>query len=218
MSKFHLSDKICEKLSRLDADTRAEILNHIFGFRVIGIMPDMTTENETIRLLWPDILSEYDRLDKNASRMQRNRAQCAKIPPLSPKRENSPHTPLKEKTSSFSPTDGVESALDELFDRWWNIYPRHIGKKPSKAVFIRLMKTTDDPKHLTESMISAVWTQRRKLGWTKDRIRYIPHPLTWLNQARWEDEIDADMSITGNRDGEKRSSWVGLNGNNQSLG
>ena len=25
--------------------------------------------------------------------------------------------------------------------------------------------------------------------WTKDDGKYIPHPSTWLNQRRWEDEV-----------------------------
>lgn len=26
--------------------------------------------------------------------------------------------------------------------------------------------------------------------WTKDNGQFIPHPSTWLNQSRWEDEPD----------------------------
>ena len=40
-----------------------------------------------------------------------------------------------------------------------------------------------------DSVIEAVERQKRSDQWTRDNGQYIPHPATWLNQGRWEDEL-----------------------------
>ena len=31
--------------------------------------------------------------------------------------------------------------------------------------------------------------QANALGWSKERLQYVPHPATWLNGERWLDEV-----------------------------
>ena len=38
-------------------------------------------------------------------------------------------------------------------------------------------------------MIGAVEAQKQTEQWKRDGGQYIPHPATWLNQMRWEDEL-----------------------------
>ena len=40
-------------------------------------------------------------------------------------------------------------------------------------------------------MLKAIEKQKGSEQWTKDNGQYIPHPSTWLNQSRWEDELPA---------------------------
>jgi hypothetical protein len=42
-------------------------------------------------------------------------------------------------------------------------------------------------------MLSAVEAQKQTDQWTKDGGQYIPHPSTWLNQGRWEDETEIEV-------------------------
>lgn len=37
-------------------------------------------------------------------------------------------------------------------------------------------------------MLVALARQRNSDDWQRDDGRYIPHPTTWLNGRRWEDE------------------------------
>jgi hypothetical protein len=48
-------------------------------------------------------------------------------------------------------------------------------------------------------MIDAVGRQRASRQWREDGGRYIPHPATWLNQGRWEDEGDDGRSEADRR-------------------
>lgn len=75
---------------------------------------------------------------------------------------------------------------DERFNRFWSAYPRKIGKGAAQKTFSKL-KVTDS---LLEDMLDAIEEQKQSLQWRRDGGQYIPHPNTWLNQRRWEDEAD----------------------------
>lgn len=75
---------------------------------------------------------------------------------------------------------------NEQFDRFWAAYPRKVGKPKAQTAFARLHTTERD----VDRMLAAIACQSKIYGWDrKDKWKYIPHPATWLNQRRWEDEI-----------------------------
>lgn len=76
------------------------------------------------------------------------------------------------------------SSDNEDFDAFWKVYPRKVGKKDAKKAFEKALKSTD-----AETMIRAVIAQKSSGQWTRDNGQYIPNPATWLNQGRWDDEI-----------------------------
>ena len=43
--------------------------------------------------------------------------------------------------------------------------------------------------------------QKQSAQWSKDNGQFIPHPTTWLNGKRWEDQITVDKSgyVNGRR-------------------
>ena len=42
---------------------------------------------------------------------------------------------------------------------------------------------------LLDKLLNALERQKQSPAWKKDGGQYIPHPATWLNGHRWEDEI-----------------------------
>ena len=74
--------------------------------------------------------------------------------------------------------------MTERFDRFWQAYPRKIGKQAALKTWSKLKPSAE----LTEVILAAVEYQKTWNAWTKDGGQYIPNPSTWLNQGRWEDE------------------------------
>ncbi len=74
---------------------------------------------------------------------------------------------------------------NELFDRFWAAYPRKVGKPKAQTAFARLRVTERE----LDRMLAAIQCQSKIYRWGKENWKYIPHPATWLNQRRWEDEI-----------------------------
>ena len=69
----------------------------------------------------------------------------------------------------------------EEFDRFWSVYPRKVGKEKALAAFAKV----EVPLQV---LLDALDKQVRSPQWTKDNGEFIPHPATWLNGKRWEDE------------------------------
>lgn len=69
------------------------------------------------------------------------------------------------------------------FDRFWAAYPRKVGKGAAERSFERIRPDAA----LLDRMLRAIETQRQSDTWLRG---YIPNPVTWLNQRRWEDEPD----------------------------
>ena len=84
----------------------------------------------------------------------------------------------------------VPQGTDQLwtmFDRFWTAYPRKENKARARKAWEKL----SPDMALCRRMAAALETQKRSEQWRRDRGRYIPHPATWLNGRRWEDETPA---------------------------
>lgn len=77
---------------------------------------------------------------------------------------------------------------EELFNEFWEVYPRKIGKKKCASKYKKIDKET----HL--KIVNDIETRLRTKDWKldKDSVRYIPHPETYLNNERWNDEIETN--------------------------
>jgi uncharacterized protein YdaU (DUF1376 family) len=78
------------------------------------------------------------------------------------------------------------SAFPPGFERFWEAYPRKVGKPSALKAFARCRVTPE----LLETLLSAVKAQAP--GWSEPR--FIPHPATWLNDERWKDEPSSKTS------------------------
>lgn len=71
-----------------------------------------------------------------------------------------------------------------MFQTFWELYPRKVAKKVAEKAWQKLnqMQQTEILKTLPNHI---------KYWQLKDTDKeFIPHPATWLNQGRWEDELD----------------------------
>lgn len=95
----------------------------------------------------------------------------------------------QEKGLSFNPQtpnggETAKNARHSLFEQFWDKYPRKVDKKGTERVFARI-KGIDE---LMPKILDALEKQKHSEQWNKDGGQYIPHPKTWLNQERWNDQ------------------------------
>lgn len=73
---------------------------------------------------------------------------------------------------------------DPLFERFWENYPRRVGKGAARKAWKRLNPSPE----LIAQMVQTLSWQRQTEQWRKDNGQFIPHARTWLAQERWMDE------------------------------
>lgn len=86
-----------------------------------------------------------------------------------------PTTPL--------PPNGVT-----MFETFWKTYPKKIGKGAAEKAWKRIPNL----EAVFEKIMAAVASQSQSMQWLKEGGQFIPNPATWLNQRRWEDEIQKE--------------------------
>ncbi|MBM0140178.1 YdaU family protein [Pseudomonas cannabina] len=94
------------------------------------------------------------------------------------------HKPIDQKHTAQAPAD-------ELFPKFWKLYPNKKGKTAAEKAWKKL-KVTDD---LFTLIAQGLAKQCASLAWTKDNGQFIPHPATWLNGKRWEDEVQPVSNV-----------------------
>jgi len=71
------------------------------------------------------------------------------------------------------------------FEDFWKEYPRKIAKATVRSKYLKL------PSELQETILESVRRYKQTKQWQENNGQYIPHPTTWVNQRRWEDELNA---------------------------
>lgn len=68
------------------------------------------------------------------------------------------------------------------FDEWWAVYPRKQSKKKAQVIYDNLSDVEKGACYL-----GTLQHVEENIQWSEDQ--FIPMPTTFLNQARWEDDI-----------------------------
>lgn len=95
----------------------------------------------------------------------------------------------EEKEQDQKPSSSCDDG--ELFALFWKLYPRKVGKANAEKAWSKLKVDAD----LFERMASALAAWAVSPDWTKDGGQFIPHPATWLNGKRWDDELPAPGNV-----------------------
>ena len=97
-------------------------------------------------------------------------------------------TPTPERGSgkpSIEPPLEPSLLNNNYFDEFYSEYPRKVGKGAARKAWAKAIKKAD-----VHYIISSATCYAKTIVGTDQT--YVPHPATWLNQERWEDELKVD--------------------------
>lgn len=104
------------------------------------------------------------------------------------------HLPKTKRRVAHTPQEKEKEEEKEIdnkaFDDFYAQYPRKVAKPAAKKAWKSLNPSADD----VDKMISALKHQKQSEQWQRDDGKFIPHPATWINQRRWEDEYESGES------------------------
>jgi len=93
-----------------------------------------------------------------------------------------------KKNTKKTSKETSSSPYSKEFLRFWEAYPVKVGK----AYCWKVWKKTAKERPGTKSILSAIEAQKKHKKELRERGEFCapwPHPSTWLNQGRWEDEV-----------------------------
>jgi hypothetical protein len=99
------------------------------------------------------------------------------------------------------------------FDVFWTLWPKHTRKVAQKQCAEKWRTQGCDA--IAERVIAALRAAIKSEAWTKDKGKFIPAPLVWLNQNRWEAPTDDEASAGS---GEWFDTWAGVKAKGAELG
>lgn len=137
--------------------------------------------------LWPEqvqLLPGYVQLipqqvqspERNSMHQKPNTSEPCSEPCLNLKKEtsSSPTPPLADATTT------EEVVVEDLFQRFWQAYPKHHNKAEARAVW--QARTLDDT---LPTILTALAWQREV--WAQDGYQYVPKPAAYLEDEHWLD-------------------------------
>lgn len=101
-----------------------------------------------------------------------------------------PSLPLPTNPRALGTSPRMRGASDELaikFEQWWSVFPagRKRAKGRCRQMFIMIAKGAH---HTFDATADRMIDAARTYAETRPDPQYVPMPLTWLNQGRWEDD------------------------------
>lgn len=129
--------------------------------------------------------------EAECSKIQGNSDECTEA------QRNHPPNPIPYPIPS--PIPHTENTADKppvvngSFEKFWSAYPKKVGKQAAKKAFDRV-------KVQVETLLTAIEQQKCSIQWSRDNGQYIPNPATWLNQGRWEDELETAQATQCDND------------------
>jgi hypothetical protein len=80
-----------------------------------------------------------------------------------------------------SPTSKKSTSNDAMAEAIYQEYPRKVSKPEAIAAIKKALKTNS-----AEKLLEKVKAYASAIGWQERQ--FIPHPATWFNKKRWEDD------------------------------
>ena len=98
------------------------------------------------------------------------------------------------ETKKRSRSSRGDDLAAEGFASFWQAYPRKVAKAAALKAWAKLRPDAA----LQASILAGLWAAVRSEQWQRDGGAYIPHPATWLNGRRWEDDLTpAALTVVG---------------------
>lgn len=234
-NKFLLPKSVAETVAQVeDERDRARTLSVMFDYQCMGKIPDLRSERPVVRLTLMLCTKQMEAWERRAAQYRASKRDAAatsvwsdcgipqqrekegeegkakeKVSPTPPYKEKGEREKRQENRETREDVELHNASTGKMFEEFWSEYPRKVSRKAA----LRAFRTAVGDGRLCDSRREALFrdvmrglrAHKRSSQWNRDGGQYIPHPSTWLNQERWNDEVDCDPSVKSS-DSEARMS------------
>lgn len=173
MEIIRIPNRYQKQLSRLSKDDRIWVFDSLF---ILSLGENIELKDSFAGDILEEIWRECILMDKKNGKDDCY-AECESPAQV---QSSDPHAKIKESKVKESKIN----ILDQSFEIFWGIYPRKVGKGNAKKSWMKIKPDENICRKIAKSLQESMQSEQ----WQKDSGQFIPHPATWLNQERWEDE------------------------------
>lgn len=201
---------------RYNPADRCALYEALCDYATEGIMPDWP-EDDIKWFAWDSMVQDIEAAEANAEKNRVNGGKGGRPakpketednpakPTETEKTQNNPENPTEPticgytetetetETETYIKTDNKKRTrtreenkeIVDRFTRFWTAYPRKTAKEAALKAFAKLKPD----ETLLQTMLEALDRWKASDQWTRDGGQFVPHPATWINGKRWEDEV-----------------------------
>lgn len=120
---------------------------------------------------------------------------CGFLEPDGAEPKPEPMPTQEPELQESEPQEPKAQVIPAGFAAFWQVYPRKVGKQAVLRAWLRVKRSPSWPGD--DVVMQALAKQKKSEQWLKDGGQFIPMPLTWLNQGRWDDVDITPSSNSG---------------------
>lgn len=151
-----------------------------------ALATDEKSPSGTARLMFSDFEMANENLDFFRKRREREIVRTKRTVLDSPRQSAERKKEVKERSERSKERKEYPSASRTEFESFWTAYPRKVAKQRALKAWVKL-----SPDQEATAKIMADVKAR---PWPAD-IAFAPHPATYLNDRRWEDEKPKQKAV-----------------------
>ena len=110
-------------------------------------------------------------------------------------------TTSKEHTNLTNQINKPHMVMSDLFDQFWNEYPKKVGRKKAYETWQSINPSEQD----LNAMLINISDRLHQEAWSLETKQFIPHPANYLGGELWTDEIIQRNSYERNQKRNKPS-------------
>ena len=165
-------------IQHLEASEQLEVYHAIIAYALDQVEPELTRYSQAVwEAIKPQIAANQRKYEAGLRGGKPKANQDLTIPEPSP---NLMYNVNENDNVNEKVNDKENEKVNEneqRFDQFWTTFPRKTDKARAKRSFLRLTKTEQE---LAVSNIQRLYSETP--------AQFIPHPSTYLNGKRWEDQ------------------------------
>ena len=113
----------------------------------------------------------------------------AKVTQSIPQSTHTKEVKEEKKRKDIITNTPTSQKANGLFSAFYSLYPRKVGKQAAEKAWLK-NKCDEHSDQIMEALPKHIDSK----DWQKSEGQFVPHPSTWLNGRRWEDQIEVEAS------------------------
>ena len=185
-SQFTFYDSFFRSISRIkNKAARCDAYDAICKYALTGEEPDLDGMADIAAIAFEGAKPNLDASRRKAeSGKKGGESKAGESKPEANDKQTESKKKNKDKDKNKNKKKNKDKCLIGDFEKFWQSYPRKEGKQKAESAFAKV----DAP---VEILLDAIERHKKSAQWQKDNGQFIPHPATWLNGKRWEDQLEA---------------------------